>query len=86
MDEVFWSDRPLPQEEVDDNSISQVYENTPWSSLNVSISGEDIDKIGYSKGQTTLGEMVEAPKTNRWNQRCMTNMVRSNRDITGYNR
>ena len=44
MDEVFWSDRPLPQEEVDDNSISQVYENTPWSSLNVSISGEDIDE------------------------------------------
>jgi hypothetical protein len=44
VDEVFWSDRPLPQEEVDDNSISQVYENTPWSSLNVSISGEDIDE------------------------------------------
>ena len=44
MDEVFWSDRLLPQEEVDDNSISQVYENTPWSSLNVSISGEDIDE------------------------------------------
>ena len=47
---------PWPHEEVDDNSIAQVYENTPWSSLNVSISGEDVDEIGYSEGQTTLGE------------------------------
>ena len=40
---------PWTQEEVDDNSISQVYENTPWSSLNVSITGEDIDEIGFNK-------------------------------------
>ena len=77
---------PWPQEEVDENSISQVYENTPWSSLNVSISGEDIDETRYSEGQTILGEMIEAPKSNRWNQRCMTNMVRANTDITKYSR
>jgi hypothetical protein len=29
-----------PQEEVNDNTIPQVYKNTPWSSLNVSISGK----------------------------------------------
>ena len=77
-EELSW-----PQEEVDDSSILQIYKNTPWSSLN---EGEDIDETGYSKGQTTLGEMVEAPKTNRWNQRCMTNIVRANTDITGYDR
>ena len=80
-EELLW-----PQEEVDDSSILQIYKNTPWSSLNVSISGEDIDETRYSEGQTILGEMIEAPKSNRWNQRCMTNMVRANTDITGYDR
>ena len=77
---------PWPQEEVDDSSITQTYENTPWSSLNVSIAGEDIDEIGYSKDQTSLGVMVEQPQNNRWDQRCMTNMVRANADIIRYNR
>ena len=46
-----------PQEKVNDNTIPQVYENTPWSNLNVFISGKDIDEIGYSNGQTTLWKM-----------------------------
>ena len=59
--------------------------------LNVSISGEDIVEIGYSKGQTTLGKMVEdqqsdvgEPVMGTRNQRCMTNMVRAGTDITKY--
>ena len=59
--------------------------------LNVYISGEDIVEIGYSKGQTTLGKMVEDPQSNvwgpemgTWKQKCMTNMVRANTDITKY--
>ena len=58
---------PWPQEEADDSSISQTYENTPC--LNVSIAGEDIDEIGYSKEQTSLGVTVEQPQSNIWDQR-----------------
>ena len=45
--------------------------------LNVYISGEDIVEIGYSKGQTTLGKMVEDPHSDI----CM---VRASTDITKY--
>ena len=82
-----------PQEEVDDNSTSQMYRNIPGSSLNVSISGEVIVKIGYGKGQTTFGKMVEdplcdvgEPEMGTLNQKCRTNMVRADTDITNYSR
>ena len=70
------------QEEVDDSSISHVIEYTPWSSLDVSISGEDIDETGFNKA--TLGEMFAEPQNDRWepeiriwNHRYMTKMVRA---------
>ena len=78
-----------PQEGVDDNSTPQTYRNTPWSSLNLSLS----DDGNVSKGQTTLGKMVEDPQSDvrepvmeTRNQGCVTNMVRAGTDITKYGR
>ena len=80
---------PWPQEGVDDNSTPQTYRNTPWSSLNLSLS----DDGNVSKGQTTLGKMVEDPQSDvrepvmeTRNQGCVTNMVRAGTDITKYGR
>ena len=53
-----------PQDGVDDNSTPQTYRNTPWSSLNVSLSGEDNVKKGHSEGQPTLGKGVEDQQSN----------------------
>ena len=59
---------PWPQEEVDDNSFSQVYEDTPLSSLDVSVTGEDVDigEIKHNKGQTTVREMIEKSLSDGW--------------------
>ena len=54
---------PWPQEEVDDRSISQVYEYTLWSSLDVSISGEDIDN------RAALGECLKSRRMIDGNRR-----------------
>ena len=59
---------PWPQEEVDDNSFSQVHEDTPLSSLDVSVTGEDVDigEIKHNKGQTTVREMIEKSLIDGW--------------------
>ena len=75
---------PWPQEEVDDDSLTKTYGNTPWSTLSLPLCDEDY----VSKGQTTTGARkvdplieVREPVTRMRNQGCVTNIVRVEADL-----
>ena len=52
---------PCPQDEIDDSNLSQAYEDTPLSSLDVSVTGDhgDTDKVEYNQGGATAWEMSD---------------------------
>ena len=75
---------PWPQDEIDDSNLSQVYEDTPPSSLDVSVTGE----VEYNHGGITAGEMSDRLQRDDCllemgvqDRRCMTNMVMWNTDV-----
>ena len=75
---------PWPHDEVDDSNLSQVYEDTPPSSLDVSVTGE----VEYNHGGVTAGEMSDRLQRDDCllemgvqDRRCMTNMVMWNTDV-----
>jgi hypothetical protein len=59
-------------EYVDDGSLTQTYNNTPWSSLNVSVAGEENDETWYNKDQTSIGVLEDQQQNNGWDKRYMT--------------
>ena len=69
---------------LDDSNLSQVYEDTPPSSLDVSVTGE----VEYDHGGVTAGEMSDRLQRDDCllemgvqDRRCMTNMVMWNTDV-----
>ena len=69
---------------LDDSNLSQVYEDTPPSSLDVSVTGE----VEYDHGGVTAGEMSDRLQRDDCllgmgvrDRRCMTNMVMWNTGV-----
>ena len=86
LDKESWptEELPWPHDEVDDSNLSQVYEDTPPSSLDVSVTGE----VEYNHGGVTAGELSDRLQKDGcllWvgvrDRRCMTNMVMWNTGV-----